>query len=57
MTHSNAENFGSIVGSLRGYQNHIAKTDESKRMIQEIIDDLDKLFASINKEIIYGDDC
>ena len=57
MTHSNAENFGSIIGNLKGYKNHIAKTDYSKKEIQEIIDALDKLFISVNNEIIYGDDC
>tara|TARA_R110000744_G_scaffold58530_2_gene122175 strand:- start:250 stop:423 length:174 start_codon:yes stop_codon:yes gene_type:complete len=57
MTYSNAENFGSIIGNLKGYKNHIANTDDSKRMIQEIIDNLDELFTSVNNEIIYGDDC
>jgi len=56
MTHSNAENFGFITGSLKGYKNHIAKTGLEKRLIQEIIDDLDKLFTSVNREIIYGDE-
>jgi hypothetical protein len=56
MTQSNAENFGFITGSLHGYKNHIAKTGIEKRLIQEIIDDLDKLFTSVNREIIYGED-
>tara|TARA_R110000824_G_scaffold110384_1_gene258352 strand:- start:1187 stop:1360 length:174 start_codon:yes stop_codon:yes gene_type:complete len=57
MKYSNAYNFGSIIGNLKGYRNHIASTASEKQMIQEIIDDLDKLFTSVNKEIIYGDDC
>ena len=56
MTHSNAENFGSIIGNLKGYRNHIAKTGVEQLMSQEIIDDLDKLFVSVNREIIYGED-
>ena len=57
MTNSNAENFGKIIGDLRGYRNHTCHTVMEQLIIQDIIDDLDKLFASINKEIIYGDDC
>tara|TARA_R110000787_G_scaffold158694_1_gene272530 strand:- start:144 stop:317 length:174 start_codon:yes stop_codon:yes gene_type:complete len=57
MTHSNAENFGKIIGDLKGYRNHTCHTVMEQLIIQDIIDDLDKLFASVNKEIIYGDDC
>jgi hypothetical protein len=56
MTHSNAQDFGSIIGNLQGYKNHVAKTGEAKQFIQDIINDMDKLFTSVNREIIYGDD-
>ena len=54
MTNSNAENFGKIIGDLRGYRNHTCHTVIEQLIIQDIIDDLDKLFTTVNAEIIYG---
>ena len=52
----NAENFGKIIGDLRGYRNQTCHTVMEQLIIQDIIDDLDKLFTTVNAEIIYGEE-